>query len=155
MSLSKILFVLLFNTAVVFPQTGNLIGKITDGSQPIPSANIILVETSIGAACNEEGFYQIKNIPVGKYQVKFSSVGYLTQIISVEIFSNKTVEINIKLISVAIEVQTVEVTGQKQQQQSDTRPSFLDLNPRNAKILPGASEDVFRTLQSTGHTCSK
>ena len=36
----------------------------------------------------------------------------------------------------------------KVQQQNDTRTSLIDLNPRNAKILPGAAEDVFRTLQS-------
>jgi hypothetical protein len=148
MSSTKILFILFFYTTIAFPQAGNLIGKLTDGLQPIPSANVILIETSIGTACNEEGYYQIKNIPVGKYRVKFSAVGYLTQTIPVEIFSNKTVELNVKLGSVAIEVQTVEVTGQKQQEQRDTRTSFLDLNPRNAKILPGASEDVFRTLQS-------
>ncbi len=47
-----------------------------------------------------------------------------------------------------IEIQSVEVTGLKIQEQSDTRTSLIDLNPRNAKILPGAAEDVLRTLQS-------
>ena len=36
----------------------------------------------------------------------------------------------------------------KQQDSSDTRTSLLDLNPRSAKILPGAGEDVLRTLQA-------
>ena len=148
MYLTKSLIFLFFYASITFAQTGSLIGKITDGSMPIPSANVILLETSIGTACDEEGSYQIKNIPVGKYQIRYSAVGYLTQTIPIEIFPNKTVELNVKLSSVAIEVQTVEVTGQKQQEQRDTRTSFLDLNPRNAKILPGASEDVFRTLQS-------
>ena len=47
-----------------------------------------------------------------------------------------------------IEIESVQVTGMKVQQQNDTRTSLIDLNPRNAKILPGAAEDVLRTLQS-------
>ncbi len=45
-------------------------------------------------------------------------------------------------------MQDVEITGLRQQKQSDTRTSLIDLNPRDAKILPGAVEDVLRTLQS-------
>ena len=43
-------------------------------------------------------------------------------------------------------METVEVTGTHMQDQRDTRTSLIDLDPRDAKILPGAVEDVFRTL---------
>ena len=63
-------------------------------------------------------------------------------------FPDKTTELNITLDEAVIEIESVQVTGMKVQQQNDTRTSLIDLNPRNAKILPGAAEDVLRTLQS-------
>jgi hypothetical protein len=56
--------------------------------------------------------------------------------------------LNVELESKAIELESVEVTDFQIQDQRDTRTSLIDLNPRDAKTLPGAAEDVFRTLQS-------
>ena len=102
----------------------------------------------MGTATDEEGNYRITNVPAGKYQIKFSVLGYDSQIKSVSIVAGLTLELNIVLNEKAIEIQQVEVTGKLGQDQRDTRTSLIDLNPRDAKILPGAVEDVFRTLQS-------
>lgn len=144
----KILYILLLFSTTVFSQTGNIQGKITDGNFPIPSVNVFFMNTTIGTGSDGKGFYQIKNIPIGNYEVRFSAIGYKSEFVNVEITSNKTLELNIVLEETVIEVQTVEVTGLKQQEQKDTRTSLIDLDPKNAKILPGAVEDVLRTLQS-------
>ncbi len=60
----------------------------------------------------------------------------------------RLLNLNVELEIKAIELQSVEVTDINRQDQSDTRTSVIDLNPRDAKVLPGAAEDVFRTLQS-------
>jgi hypothetical protein len=142
------LTIISFYSVFIFSQTGNLKGKISDESGPVPSVNVFLVDVGIGTGADANGFYEIKNIPAGEYQIRFSAVGHQTQTINVKIFPNKTIELNVTLNVAAIEIQSVEVTGMKVQQQSDTRTSLIDLNPRNAKILPGAAEDVLRTLQS-------
>lgn len=142
------LTIISFYSVFIFSQTGNLKGKISDESGPVPSVNVFLVDVGIGTGADANGFYEIKNIPAGEYQIRFSAVGHQTQTINVKIFPNKTIELNVTLNVAVIEIQSVEVTGMKVQQQSDTRTSLIDLNPRNAKILPGAAEDVLRTLQS-------
>ena len=132
----------------LFAQTGNLKGTVTDGKNPIPLANVIINNTTLGAGTDTDGKYLIKQIPAGDYQVRFTSVGHETKVLDISVRANKTLELNVVLRESAIEVDAVEVTGRKQQDQRDTRTSLIDLNPRQAKILPGAVEDVFRTLQS-------
>lgn len=129
-------------------QTGTLKGRVTDGRNPIPSVNVFVPELGIGDATNNQGFYTLKNLPARTLEIRFSAVGYETEEIEVEILSNKIIELNVELKLTVIEVQTVTVTGFKQQEQKDTRTSLIDLNPKSAKILAGGVEDVFRTLQS-------
>jgi hypothetical protein len=146
MKYTFILLLLIVSTAAA--QTGSVKGKVTDGSTPIPSVNILIVGENIGTATNIDGSYSLNSVPVGEYELRFSIVGYETQFFNVTILPNKTTELDVTLNSKMIELGEVQVTGLKQQELSDTRTSSIDLNPKSAKILPGASEDVLRTLQS-------
>ncbi len=137
-----------FLLLTVQAQTGKLTGKVTDGNSSIPGVNIVIPGTNFGAASEVDGSYQISNIPAGNYIVKFSAVGYDSRTFEIEIFSNKITELNVELDVKAIELEAIEVTDANRQSQRDTRTSLIDLNPRDAKTLPGAVEDVFRTLQS-------
>ena len=141
-----VIFLILVETA--FAQTGTIEGKVTDGNELIPSVNIILMETGLGTVSDFNGKYVLKNIPPGDYEIKFSSVGYETKFFNVKVLVSKTIELDVELPIRIIEVKEVVVTGFLQQDQKDTRTSLIDLSPRSAKILPGATEDVLRTLQS-------
>src|SRR4030067_1972593 len=145
----KYIFIsLLLTTGLITAQTGSVRGKVMEDSSPIPSVNILIVGENIGTVTNIDGSYSLNSVPVGEYELRFSIVGYETQFFNVTVLPNKTVELDVKLNSKMIELGEVQVTGLKQQELSDTRTSLIDLNPRSAKILPGASEDVLRTLQS-------
>ncbi len=141
------IFLIIFNISLA-AQSGNLTGKVTDENGVLPSVNVFILNTNLGAGTDESGNYKITGIPKGEYKVRLSAVGYETKVIDVIIFPNKTTELNITLNQTVVEIQSVEVTGIKLQQQNDTRTSLIDLNPHSAKILPGAAEDVLRTLQS-------
>jgi hypothetical protein len=142
------LIIIVIATKFLFAQTGNLTGKVTDGNNSVPSVNILVLNSGIGTVTNEEGKYLLKGIPEGKQIIRYSSVGYKTVTKEVNIRSGKTIEINVELNVTIIEVGEVNVTGIRKQEQRDTRTSLIDLNPRSAKVLPGAGEDVLRTLQS-------
>ncbi len=142
------LIIIVIATKFLFAQTGNLTGKVTDGNNPVPSVNILVLNSGIGTVTNEEGKYFLKGIPEGKQVIRYSSVGYKTVTKEVNIYPGKTIEINVELNVTIIEVGEVNVTGMRKQEQRDTRTSLIDLNPRSAKVLPGAGEDVLRTLQS-------
>ena len=93
----KILFfsIFIFFNYLSFAQTGNLSGKVTDEAGAIPSANIFIINTKIGAGADANGNYRINNVPVGEYEVRFSAVGYQQKVVDVNILPNKTTELNI------------------------------------------------------------
>ena len=133
--------IILILNITLFAQTGSLSGKVSDKNGPLPSVNVFILNTNLGAGADGNGNYKIIGIPAGEHEVRFSAIGHQTKVIDVEIYPNKTTELNIFLDEAVIEIQSVQVTGMKVQQQNDTRTSLIDLNPRNAKILPGAAED--------------
>ena len=128
---------------------GEIKGKITgeDGS-PIPNVNIILLGTKYGTSSDLDGNFILKDIPPAKYKLQASAIGYETKVIEINLLQEKRVEIKIVLKQVAVEIQSVIVSASKIQSQEDTRTSLINIEPRSAKILPGAGEDVLRTLQA-------
>lgn len=117
-------------------QTGSLSRKSpsTDKNGALPSVNVFILNTNLGAGADENGNYKITGIPEGEHEVRFSAIGYQTKVVDVEIFPGKTTELNTTLSEAVIEMESVQVTGMKVQQQNDTRTSLIDLNPRNAKM---------------------
>ncbi|MGA9295386.1 MAG: TonB-dependent receptor [Ignavibacteriaceae bacterium] len=143
-----LIYVLIIFSSLAFAQSGKVKGKITADNNPVPYVNVTVEGTLFGTFSDEKGDYEITGLKPGNYKLKFSSVGFQTETHEIEIQSGRTLELNITLSSAVIEVGTVEVTGSNKQEQKDTRTSLIDLNPKSAKILPGAGEDVLRTLQS-------
>ncbi|MEO1077668.1 MAG: von Willebrand factor type A domain-containing protein, partial [Bacteroidota bacterium] len=59
------------------PNTGKIAGIVTDeAGDPLPSANVVLSGTAMGAVTNIDGEYIILGIPEGTYEVTASFVGY-------------------------------------------------------------------------------
>jgi iron complex outermembrane recepter protein len=141
------LLLILFSIQV-YAQRGSIAGNVTEDGEGLSSVNILLMETGIGTVSEVSGKYEIRNIPEGEYRIRFSAVGYETIFYNIRIDGGKTTELNVKMKTAAIDIGAVEVTDTRRQSQEDTRTSLIDLSPRNAKILPGAAEDVLRTLQS-------
>jgi hypothetical protein len=61
--------------------TGSLAGRVGDAAtgEGLPSANVILVGTELGAATDLDGSYRIIGIPVGSYDITARFVGYEEQ----------------------------------------------------------------------------
>lgn len=75
-------------TSVVLGQT--IQGKITSkNGDVIPFANIYLKKTNKGTSSDENGFYQLKNIPNDSYTLVVSSVGYQPKTVKININSNQ------------------------------------------------------------------
>ena len=108
-TLSKILFVfLLFTSSIVFSgTTGKIVGRVVDAEtgEGLIGANVLILGTSMGAATDLDGFYQIINIPPGTYDLKFSVMGYNSLTISsvkvrVDLTTSIDAELNVGEITV-------------------------------------------------------
>ncbi|MCU0407301.1 MAG: carboxypeptidase-like regulatory domain-containing protein [Ignavibacteriaceae bacterium] len=116
------LFTFLFIiTENVSAQTYSISGKVVDSkSKPIPGVNVILINTNYGAATNDQGNYEMANLPSGTYKIEFSAVGYEKLRNDNVIVENESIVLNVTLIESVILTDEVLVTaGKYEQKKSD------------------------------------
>jgi hypothetical protein len=96
--------------------TGKIAGKITDSvtGEPLPSANVIIEGTTLGASTDLDGNYVILNVPPGLYNVTASYIGYKkTQVTDVRVNVDFTTNVNFALEAGEIELETIVVQGER------------------------------------------
>lgn len=100
----KIILLILLPLASLIGQTASLKGRvISDKAQPVIGANLILTGTTLGDASDIKGNFEIKNIPVGVYDLEVSSIGYSKRIVK-----NIKVDLSSKPITVVLKETTYE-----------------------------------------------
>ena len=82
-------------------QNNSLAGEISDGLENLSYVNIYIQNTKLGTSSNEDGYYQIKNIPSGTYKIVVSSIGYNTKTTEITFNKNENEKIiqNFSLVS--------------------------------------------------------
>ncbi|AFH49866.1 Iron complex outer membrane receptor protein [Ignavibacterium album JCM 16511] len=163
----KLLFiVIIIFSRVGFSQTFEITGRVTDPEfTPISGVNVYLVNTTFGDATNEKGFFQIKNIPSGNYELEISAIGYSKkrQKITIE----KDIKIDFILIPEAIKTDEIIVTAGKYEQKKSELPvsteiiygtKLIERNFRNLeaamRFVPGVNmtEDQISIRGSSGYS---
>jgi hypothetical protein len=134
----------------LFAQTGTVAGRVMlPNDEPAANAAVMLEGTKLGASAKGDGSFVIDDVPVGTYNVTVRLVGYeQSEMPTVRVRANDTARVAVALRENEIEMSQILVTGTRRQEASDTRPSVTTMTPRESKILPGAAEDVLRSLQA-------
>ncbi|MCK4453423.1 TonB-dependent receptor, partial [candidate division WOR-3 bacterium] len=87
--------------------------KDEDSGEPIPYADVIILDTQIGTATGEDGNFFILNMTPGRYTVEVSHMGYQTKRIKdVIVKINQTTRLKIILKQSPIELPPITVTGE-------------------------------------------
>ena len=115
---SFISFILFLNYSIISANSGKIIGKITDSSsgEPLPGASVLLQGTSRGTLTDLEGNFQLLQVPAGQQVINVSYIGYKKKEIAVNVKSDQTLTLDIKLQYDAINMAEVKVTAQLQGQ---------------------------------------
>jgi outer membrane receptor for ferrienterochelin and colicins len=95
----KIVLQIILTLGIVssYAQTNNLSGKVFSNGKALSYANIYLKKTKLGTSSDENGFFQIKNIPDGTYTLLVSSIGYKTKNVNITFSENKNIVKNFSL----------------------------------------------------------
>ena len=125
----KYLALLFSFTSIVYCSDSSIQGDIIDANsrEPLMGANIILKNTMLGAASNENGHYIITNIPIGSYTVIAMFIGYETLEKEIWIRNNQEYIIDIKLNPSAIELQETKVTAEKRKEKITEAPASIEI----------------------------
>ena len=155
MQISKIyiylfLYALFINTLVV-GQNGSIRGFVyeKETGEPIIFCNVMLSGTSYGAATDVNGFFNITKVKPGNYTLEISFIGYDTKKIPVTITANKIQSKKIFLETSSVMLNAVDVSGEKQEMQTQVKMSIVKVTPKQIKQIPtiGSEPDLAQYLQ--------
>ncbi|WBX77863.1 TonB-dependent receptor [Tenacibaculum ovolyticum] len=92
-------------SALAVSQTGNIKGRLlTNDNQPAKNVSVYIKNSNKGTVSNENGNYEITNIPVGLKKINFSVIGLNNKSIEVTVIENKTITIDNIVLSISQEV---------------------------------------------------
>ena len=96
-------------------------GRILDqeSQTPLAGANILIIETELGTMSDVNGNFKITNVPVGRYDIKVSFIGYEPRIFrEVLVNSAKEVVLNIELKESPIMMNEIVVEQEQEKEKS-------------------------------------
>lgn len=129
---------------------GIIRGKITNpvNNQPVAFANVLILNTDLGAISDENGNYEIQNVPPGLYNVRASFVGYKNSTsYEVQVTLARPVQLDFSLSEDAAELSEVVVSSEFTRSE-ETPLSVRKLNTNEIERYPGGNRDISRVIQA-------
>ncbi len=119
--ITNLLFLLTFSiSSSVLAASGKIEGYVRDAEtrNALIGANVFLVGTSMGAVSDDNGRYVISNVPVGKYTVRASYLGYESKELTISVTEGSAAKRDFGLKAVGIKGKGVVITAQAAGQNS-------------------------------------
>lgn len=127
---------------------GNMISGhvLVKGSEEnIPYATVLIVGSGQGTVSNEEGQFEFKNLPAGKYTLRVSAVGYKTQEKEIEVNKDFTAVVHFQLQEESFMTDEVVVSANRNEVSRKAAPVVV--NVMSAKLFEMVnSTDLAKTL---------
>ena len=122
--------------AVAQVATQTVKGRIIDqdGRYPLPGVQVMVMDANpaIVASTNDEGYYYLKNVPVGRQTLRFVFIGYKEQIVpNVMVNSGKETELNLGLEESLLQGETVELVGESAGSKGAVKNEFAHVSARS------------------------
>lgn len=91
--------------------TGSIVGKITADGEPVVGANVGIPEIQKGDATDENGVFEIRDVPAGNYQLQVSSVSYGKVTKRIMVVAGETLTVDMQMKESHLQLDQVVVTG--------------------------------------------
>ena len=150
MKIANISIIIFFSSYLFSQGLSSISGFVRDDTsgEPISYANVFLSNSTLGAATNQDGYFVISNIPVGKYELNATMIGYGIFKQNIELSEGQPIRLDIRLNEEIIQTTEVLVTAERQKFERSMERSQISLDIREINSAPAFIEpDVFRTLQ--------
>jgi outer membrane receptor for ferrienterochelin and colicins len=93
----KIICIFFTGLISIQAQTNSVSGKITSKGEALPFVNVYLKNTKLGTFTNENGFFELKDIPNGNYTLVSSNIGFEKKSIKIMLSGNEKIVKNFSL----------------------------------------------------------
>ncbi len=109
-----VLMFLLLISFISFAQKGAVKGKVQDvDGHALPNVTVNIPGFFISTCTNERGDFLLENIPVGRQNIIFTSVGYKSHVLPVIITEHEAKRLHVTLVADNIQLDEVEVFGRR------------------------------------------
>lgn len=117
--------------------------------EPVMFASVSLEGTNYGVSTDITGFYSLSKIPPGIYTIVVSSIEFENTKLEVEIINNKVLTKNFLLESGVIELESAEISADREEQLNTVKMSVETIRPADLKRIPsfGGQADLVQALQ--------
>jgi hypothetical protein len=87
-------------------------GRVIDDSThlPVQNANVFIANTTLGCGTDEQGRFQIRNVPVGPCEIVTSRVGYSMRVLRVTVSESRKAEFEIEAHAANVQLGEVVVS---------------------------------------------
>jgi len=134
-----ILSLLVLNPSAKAAATGKIAGVVIDveTGEGLPGANVLIKETTRGAATHPDGYFTILNVSPDIYNVQASMMGYesVTQT-GVEVTTDHTTQIRFELKSTVVPGEGVIVRAEAEVIKMDVSSSIVSAKAEEIEVVP-------------------
>lgn len=119
--------------------TGKIAGfvKDTETGELLPGANILLIDTDMGAAADVDGYYYVINVPPGNYLVEARMMGYEPVTMSnVVVNVDHTTRLDFELRPTTVEVPGITIVAKREIIPMDISASQINITSEQIEITP-------------------
>lgn len=146
----RLIFLVVFLIPFQVLSQGVIRGRVFNpvNNEPVAFANILILNTDLGAISDENGAYEISAIPPGLYNVRASFVGYKSATaFEVQVTLARAVQLDFELEEDASELSEVVVSSEFTRSE-ETPLSVRKLNTNEIERYPGGNRDISRVIQA-------
>lgn len=111
-----------FTFSFLSAQTASFEGKVDIENAPVPFASIVLEGTQLGAETDQDGKFDIKNIPAGVYTVTVKFLGYTTISESIKLAAGQSLVRNFSMQEDVFNLDGVVISGTRYEQDRVNNP---------------------------------
>ncbi len=104
---------------------GHVINK--SSKEHIPYINVSIKGTTIGIATDATGHYFLRNLPVGKFSIVVSGVGYKSEEKEITLVLGKTIEVNFEMEEDQIQLESVVVSANRNEVNRKEAPTIVNI----------------------------
>jgi hypothetical protein len=137
--------------AALWAQNATVRGLVFDKGtgEPVLYTNVILKGKALGAQTNEDGLYNIANVPPGSYIIFCTQLGYDSVEIPITVKPNEILNQKIFLEKSAIELQNVNISAIREEKKTETTVSMTRITAKDIARIPsvGGEADLAQYLQ--------
>ncbi len=114
-------------------QKANIKGRVLSEGEGVPFVSVLIEGTNIGVTTNANGYYEINDIPEGKYEFHTHALGYKQMIKEIQVKNNKTTELNFNLEKDVLQLDQVVISTERHA--INRREASIIINTMSTKQL--------------------